>query len=301
MVLLLAVCGGAPATAQGVDHWWGGFGLQGVEPAVPGMPAGVTAMAVYRGRLVVAGQFGQAGRTPCSNIAAWDGRQWHPLLGTAGDGVTDPTGSAVVEALAVYQGELVVAGRFASAGGVAVQNIARWNGFRWAPLGSGITGSHLPATPVVKALAVYGGQLYAGGHFLQAGGVAVGCIARWDGATGQWSTAGPGFLWPRRPDLTVVNALAVHGGRLVAAGVFQMQSPTGAPANHIAAWDGSTWRNLGSGLADAVEAVADDGHGGLLAGGLFTWPARYLARWDGTSWGPATAGDAPQGEVSTLV
>jgi hypothetical protein len=61
----------------------------------------------------------------------------------------------------------VVGGEFVSVGGVAVNNVAGWDGTTWAPLGDGLLGP-------VGALAVFQGQLYAAGDFgwtvIEAGG-----------------------------------------------------------------------------------------------------------------------------------
>jgi hypothetical protein len=63
-------------------------------------------------------------------------------------------------------------------GGVAVQNIARWDGSAWSPLGAGIGGG------LVHALAVMpDGQLVAAGNFTHAGGQSVGSIAQWNGSS----------------------------------------------------------------------------------------------------------------------
>jgi len=301
LVLLAFVLVAAPgaARAQGVDHWWSGFGLQGVEPHLPGQPSNVSAMVVYRGRLVVAGSFGQAGRVSCSNIATWDGRRWSPLASATGEGVNNTTGSAMVLALTVYNGDLIAAGRFETAGGVAASNIARWDGSNWWPLGTGVTGSYIPTLPSVKTLVVYQGRLFAGGHFRQAGGVVAESIAAWDGVARVWQAVGAGFVW-QRPDLTEVHALTPYGGELVAAGIFGFQQASGAAANHIAAWNGTSWHALGAGMNNAVHGVADDGHGGLIVGGLFTSPARYVARWDGAAWQAVATGAVPTGAVQSV-
>ncbi len=83
---------------------------------------------------------------------------------------------------------LYAAGAFQSAGGVIVNNVARWSGHGWTPLGAG---TNAP----IRALAVYdddgnGPQrpyLYAGGSFTIAGGIPCNRLAKWDGAN--WSPA----------------------------------------------------------------------------------------------------------------
>ena len=45
-----------------------------------------------------------------------------------------------VNASVVYNGELVVGGRFTCAGGVPANYIAKWNGTSWSALGTGMDG-----------------------------------------------------------------------------------------------------------------------------------------------------------------
>ncbi|MCI0586008.1 MAG: hypothetical protein L0323_04100 [Planctomycetes bacterium] len=80
-------------------------------------------------------------------------------------------------------------------------------------------------------------------------------------------------------------ALGAYGTDLVAGGFFT--SAGGAPASHIAKWDGASWSPLGSGIGNIVYALTVY-EGSLVAGGLFSTaggvPANDVARWDGTSW-----------------
>ncbi len=74
--------------------------------------------------------------------------------------------NSYVYALAVdASGNLYAGGNFTTAGGVAANHIAKWNGTSWSALGSGMNST-------VYALAVdASGNLYAGGDFTTAGGV----------------------------------------------------------------------------------------------------------------------------------
>src|SRR5262245_47599845 len=65
----------------------------------------------------------------------------------------------------------------------------------WSSLGSGVNGS-------VRALAVSGTNIYAGGLFTSAGGVTANHVAKWNGS--MWSALGSGM------DSSVL-ALAVSG------------------------------------------------------------------------------------------
>ena len=199
------------------------------------------------------------------------------VLGTDGD----------VLALAVYDDgsgpALYVGGVFTMAGGVAANNIARWDGSNWSELGSGIGGTFF----YVAALAVYddgdGPALYVGGSFTTAGGGAANGIARWDGTT--WTPLGSGLDYEAY-DLEVFDDGT--GPQLFVAGLFSTAG--GGAANNIASWDGSSWSALGAGTDGAVfdMAVYDDGSGAALyAGGSFTTAgggaANRIARWDGSS------------------
>jgi peptidoglycan hydrolase-like amidase len=110
-----------------------------------------------------------------------------------------------VYALTVYNGELIAAGYFTTAGGVSANYIARWDGSQWRPLGSGIGGTR--PGPVVCALTVYNGDLIAGGDFTNAGGASANSIAKWNGTS--WSPLGSGAN-------AAVQALAVYNGELIA-------------------------------------------------------------------------------------
>lgn len=176
-----------------------------------------------------------------------------------------------VFALTVYQGDLVAGGYFTTAGGVTVNQIARWNGTSWQSFGAGMDGP-------VWAFAEYNGQLIAGGAFTTAGGTSANGIARWDGSS--WQPLGSGT------DLQVLD-LAVYGTQLIAGGNFS--SAGGVSTGPIAAWNGSSWQALGTGLAGDVYALAVY-NGQLAAGGAFP---DSVALWNGSAWGtfgPGVAG-----------
>ncbi len=163
----------------------------------------------------------------------------------------------------------------------------------------------------VQSLAVFtdsqGPALYAGGAFLTAGGKPVGRIARWRGQA--WEALAAGFN-------NTVNAVTVFddgaggGPAVYAAGAFTGSGAT--PIQRIARWNGTSWVQVGGGLAAQVKSLAifdEDGAGPnpprLFAGGDFTSlggsgvnSALRLARWDGVSWSAVSGGC--DGPVETL-
>ncbi|MBI5265632.1 MAG: hypothetical protein HY851_00205 [candidate division Zixibacteria bacterium] len=177
-----------------------------------------------------------------------------------------------VNAMATYNGTLIVAGWFTRAGDVAVNNIASWDGSSWSPLGSGVDGG-------VYAMTEYNGKLIAGGDFITIGGVAAKRIAAWDGSS--WSPLGLGL------DTGGVGLMTVYGGKLIVAGGFSRAGSVSA--NCIASWDGIEWSALGWGLIGPsyVGALAVYGDK-LIVGGSFNNAgyevARGMAAWDGVSW-----------------
>jgi len=110
---------------------------------------------------------------------------------------------------------LYVGGQFQTAGGVAANSIARWNGTNWSSLGegaeNGVQGS-------VYALAVRKGRVYAGGYFRTAGSVPAAGLAMWSGT--KWCVLGSGIDFPGRDGITRVNALALDKRSLYVGGVF---------------------------------------------------------------------------------
>ncbi len=87
----------------------------------------VNALAVYAGDLYVGGKFTTAGgggtATPASNLAKWNGTAWSAVGGT---GITGDS-IAQVNSLTLFNNELIIGGRFLSAGGVPSPYFARWN------------------------------------------------------------------------------------------------------------------------------------------------------------------------------
>ena len=286
---LCATLCAATLTAQCAPNWLPGEGCPGVDGGVNATlawdPDGAGPLP---SRLVVGGLFETAGNVAASNIASAD-----PLTGvwsSFGSGMSGAGTLTSVSALAVLpSGDLVAAGTFTSAGGVAANNIALWNGTTWAPLGSGTNGD------VGALLVLPNGNLVVGGSFTSAGGVAASQIAIWNGAT--WSALGSGLTGV----FSYVAALAVLGnGDLVAAGRFS--SAGGVAANNIAAWNGTTWSPLGTGTNADIEALAVLPNGALVAGGAFGVAggvsALLVAQWNGVQW--SSIGFAGSGSSSLV-
>jgi len=265
--------------ASNVARWSG----TNWTPLGDGIGGPVLALASSGQALYAGGTFTQAGGVPAQRVARWDGTNWTPL----GGGIQGES----VNALALdATGALYAAGDFTNAGGVAALNVARWDGIGWSALSSGLGNGIYPAW--VRALAVHGTDLYAGGFFTDAGGTSVDCIARWDGSA--WFALGSGV--DDRDYLPQVMAITFVNEDLHIGGAFALSGNT--TVNHVARWNGASWVALGSGLTrhfGDVPVTSMTAHGSdLIVGGRFTAAggsaAVNLARWNGSSWSEFAGG-----------
>jgi hypothetical protein len=299
--------GGLPANC--VARWdgvgWTPLGL-GI-PANPGFAAWnpVEALALLpNGDLVAGGLFGQAGGTPASSVARWNGSTWSAM----GGGVSGPVcalaarpngrvvaagqltlqavrewngtgwqqvGAALsVHSLATHAtGAVAMAGLFTTPG----SNVAFWSGAAWSAPSVGAPSPGHSLDGAVLAVAAQGNELLVGGSFQNAGGLATGPVARWNGSS--WSLLGSPFAvaWPA--PFPQVQALAtLRDGSVVVGGYFDQ------PAANLARWNGSGWSGIGSGMNGSVLAVLETDSGELVAGGAFAIPAQNIARWNGSAW-----------------
>lgn len=133
--------------------------------------------------------------------------------------------------------------------------IALWQAGQWRDLAGGVTGPR-PSIPNeypivdVRALLPSGSDLYVGGSFTNAGGVAGMNVARWDGTN--WHALGEGI-----PTLGVcdngctypVTSLAILGGQLFAGGGFTTSSGLSYTKTEglLACWNGLSWSNVAAG------------------------------------------------------
>ena len=185
--------GGAFALAGGVANtvkiaYWNGTAW---APLLNGITTGnVYALAFdANGNLYVGGNFTNQGDANGDGIVMWDGTAWSSL----------GTGVAVggqVECIAIGpDGNVYAGGTFTSMGGVAnTVGIAMWDGAAWNAVGLGVTdgvGGSVYDVAVDKA-----GNLYAGGSFLEMGGIAnTRLLAKWDGTA--WSRIGNASFFGR--------------------------------------------------------------------------------------------------------
>jgi hypothetical protein len=228
----LVVAGLFTAPATRIAGWNGtawtayGAGLSGGSNEV------LAVAVVQNGALLVAGgEFSNSGSTALpGKLAQWDGAQWLPLEG----GGVDAGG--VVRTLSVVNGAtLAVGGAFTQVGALTVSGLALWTaGLGWtAP-------TPLDGVGVVLAVVPYAGSLAAGGIF---GGANYNYFAYLSAADGQWDGVGANLN-------ERINGLSpsADGSVLLMAGEFTIAG--GRAAASVAAWNGTAYSALGSGVAN---------------------------------------------------
>jgi len=279
---------------------WVSIGL----PTIPATPSRVYALKEFDDgqgpKLYVGGYFLTSAPYGGYSLVTWNGSSW----GGVGGGIDAGTGVPDVWSMCVFDdgsgSALYVGGHFISAGGVTLNNIAKWNGTNWSALGSGLSRNASALNAMCQSMAVFddgtGPALYVGGTFDHAGGVLADGMAKWDGSN-----------WAALPGLygTVAQGLAVHSiashddgsGPSLYAG-FGYGGYIGgfigqAQVWGVARWDDHSWSSLGGGFGGIVAPLAsfDDGQGagpalwlggfnyyGFVGGNL---PGVNLARWYG--------------------
>lgn len=221
-------------------------------PMATGLTTGATprVLATLANGDVAAGGHHLVGTT---YLARWDGTTW-----SAWPANTD---NDVFALQPLPNGDLVAAGFFTTAGGVAAPGIARWDGSAWSALGGGLTNP-----PLVRCLSrLPNGDLVAGGVFTQAGNVAANQVARWDGAS--WSAMGAGLGHPFPADEPVFTLQATASGDVLGGGRFRSSDRT---TDQVARWNGSTWTSLRTGTGGSIFDVTGTANGALIAVGDFT-------------------------------
>lgn len=260
---------------SGYCQAWGTFGS--------GVPSGISFIIRYNGNIWVAGD----------SVYYWSGSRWTAV----GAGMLYPLGVGTVYSLAVFNNALFAGGDFTvlTPDNDWYNNVGRLENGSWTTCGNGKGNDGSAMSDYVDFLAVYGGNLYAGGNFTSAGGDPLYpqdamYIARFDGT--QWYPVGGGMN-------DKITDMVVYNNQLVVSGYFTTAG--GANANYIASWDGTTWSSLGSGTDGKVTALTVH-NGDLYAGGSFSLAggdsAANVAKWDGHSW--SAVGSGLMGQVYTL-
>lgn len=199
-------------------------------------------------------------------------------------GVGSGINNNYVMGMTEFNGQLYVVGAFTNAGGVSVQNIARWNDKTWTSPSTACNG-------VINDVVVYNSELYVTGDFTSINGITANRIAKFNGVT--WSAIGTGLNAEGK-------ALHVFNSQLYVTGSFTIAN--GISANRIARLNGSTWSALGTGLNNTGLAITNFNNE-IIAAGSFTTAggitANRIAKWSGTTW--SAIGTGMNADVNTII
>lgn len=267
--------GGAPA-ADRVARWRGGA-WQAVGPGLNGR---VLALATApNGEVVVGGTFYYVdGNRSILALTRWDGAAWCAFRTTNWNGLD----GLITTVIAAPNGDVYVSGGFNDASGnPAADNIARWDGVCWQPLGSG-----LPNGVFSSALAP-NGDIIAVTEVVDSTRQLKLAVMRWNGTV--WQQLGT-----NRPN-GMANVVVTPTGDIVVGG-------GGYLTGWVHRWTGTGWQSMGAGFNSWVNHLAVAANGEVLACGDF---AGRVVRWTGTAWQPVggISGDvyelaiAPNGDI----
>lgn len=258
--------GGVPAS--NVARWDGGTwsalgsGVSGTSGFIAGF-----SVASFNNLICVAGNFTSAGGNSATNFAVWDGSNWSPAgadLGATASRVYSP-GT-----------ELYVGGNFLRAAGGIMAGLTAWDGTRWRAIGP--PGKIAGLSTIVRAIAIDGSNVYAGGSFTLAGRTNAARVGRYDGS--RWHPVGGGLN-------NIVRQLALVGTNLYAAGDFTGGVGGGPLAFALSRWDGALWQPLNNTAFNNISCLAVRGTdlfvGGFSGINAANGTANDVARWDGTN------------------
>jgi hypothetical protein len=228
------------------------------------------------GKIYAGGTFTDAGGDTDADYLA----RWNPVT-EEWESVVAGINQAILSMAFDANGDLYVGGAFTDVGGANGDYIVKITDLEGTPtvnaLGTG-TNDHVWSIAVAPD-----GNVYAGGQFTLAGGVAnTARIAKYDGST--WIPLSTGLNG-------VVYSLAFAPNRnLFIGGLFT--NADGTNGDYLCYWDGSAFNRVGTvelGTGGSVLTLAFGATGDLYVGGKFTNAggianADYIAKWNGSQW-----------------
>ncbi|MCA9757902.1 MAG: hypothetical protein KDA27_19075, partial [Candidatus Eisenbacteria bacterium] len=224
---------------------WNGSSWESIGGTASGITIG--ALRSFGGGLVASGEFTAIGGVGASGIATWDGQAWHPM----GTGLRTNDGwGQIAHTLVEYDGELVAAGWFTTAGGVGCLNVASWSGTAWRSFGRGFNGE-------IRKLLADGPDVYIGGDFSHVDGHSANSVCRWDGSA--YHALGSGLTGSSVP---AVWDMVFYNGDLIVGGSYDYAG--GSRLNGLAAWNGTEWTSLNGAFPFFTRIYALEEHDGML-------------------------------------
>jgi len=249
----------------------------------------ISDIVVYNDELYICGPFESVNSMPGTNgIVKWDGTTWSAVPGNPiinfgfFTGWDAPMAHAGLR-MAIYKGELIVAGVIRDDPENGRRAIVGWNGSSWRTITkvAPIDRTNGIDPFFVTSMVATDDYLYVGGINSEFGGLVAPGVARWDGTT--WSKVGDNTM-------TGTHQLFVYNGALHALrGNF---NPWRSVLTSVYRLDGTQWEQLPITLSDNKEmppysTVLYDNAVAVHGGDLFIFTdagekGRRAVRWDGT-------------------
>ena len=306
------------------NHWHGmGYGIGTFfNDSHPGKLNNIINDFAWDGsNLYAGGGFQYLGDDSVNYLAKWDpvNLMWSQL-GTSG--ISSP---GAVYALMYHNNSLYIAGDFATADGIAVNNIVKWDGNSFVALGNGL--SHPTYNSIVYDIAFVHDTLFAiGEEFFNTEDN----IAYFDGSMWHPFTKIPVVSYGYSKAVAYYkNNLYVMSGQNGSAYVYKYDSSLdnwiqiassinsnpsyyelyadenylylgghfsqidNLTCNDVARWDGNSWSALGAGFSGPVYDIYTNGND-IFAGGDFVYSGNdtlySVAQWNGTKWSALGSG-----------
>ena len=229
-----------------------------------------------------------AGIAQADHVAKWNGSAWSALGANAATTDGWLPASAFINGVVTSGSNVFVTGSFQNADGhPTADEVAGFNGFSWAPLGSDGAGNG-PLPGPGNAITLFGGQVVVGGNFVTAGGDSrAGYIARYPGAAHPLKAViklGNGGFSPFVGATATLDGSASDGDAPVVAYRWSWNdgSPdaTGAQVAHVLTKQGTNIVTLT--VTDSAGHTAQASEDFFIAGqypeGRFSWaPATVFA------------------------
>ncbi len=290
--LLAAVLAATPVSAAPPTGGWAAIpSLYPLAGTVIGTTLGPD------GRTYAFGSFINGGGDPTADyLAVFDPvtRDWSGL-GSSGQG--NGAFGATVTGVAFLGSKVIAVGDFIDvAGATNIDYFAVWNGSSWSTRSAVLGGS--PFTTSIVSVDVLGSDIYVGGQFVNADGVATADrVARWNGTA--WTGLVPGGATDGSLDGGVFKVDARPDGKVWVGGAFSSAGGD-TTASRFAYFDTATgtWHGLreagqaGPAIVPGPQAAVLDfefSGGRIFVGGTFTDvsgnpAADFVAVWTGTAW-----------------
>lgn len=259
-----------------VLHWDGGEWISlGFEEGAGRISNLETFVLDDLDNLYVGGDFvDAAGVEGATNVARWDGAEWHAL----GLGLSD----AVYALALAADGDLIAGGTSATplplADDATEHSVHRWDGTKWSPVGTNLSGT------VSSLLSVPNGDLVCAGTVLtieDAGGiVSSDRVGRWDGT--RWQPMGLGTAEGQYFSGNLVRGLELWDEKIVAYGTFT--DVEGNPDwDYLLRWTGTTWERIPGPEHDVDQFLGLDAESFLSVNWVISpeqFPVYAPQRWD---------------------